>query len=271
MCANCATVLPIVDFFRPSCLNERMIGIFDSGSGGLSVLNAIRARAPLSDIVYFGDLLHSPYGEKSAQELATLVEEGVRVLQENGATEIVSACNSVSHSMLSGAAGHERTIEMSRPTARMMRSFAGERVLLLATPATIASGLYHHALWPIVKLDELAIPLLARAIEEENSRDDIAKIIRSALQSRSGALYDKVLLGCTHYPLVLESIEEEVHALFPKARVIDPADAVAEEVVRQFTTNGSGKTIFMISKDSHGFRNRIAPMFLEQACTLTII
>jgi glutamate racemase len=248
-----------------------MIGIFDSGSGGLSVLHALRAKAPKADIVYFGDIAQAPYGPLSQEKLAALVQAGMGRLAQHGATEIIAACNSVAFSVLAGAAGHDRVIEMTRPTARMMRGYAGERVLLLATQATVESGIYREALWSIVALDELPVPELAGAIEREKDDGEIADIIRTALQTKAGNAYDKILLGCTHYPLVREAIEAEAAPLFPGATLLDPADAVAEEALQRFACGGSGSVQFLISRDSHAFRNRVAPMFLEGQCSLEVI
>lgn len=248
-----------------------MIGIFDSGSGGLTVLYALRKRAPRANLLYFGDVGRAPYGEKSKAELAGLVTEGMQLLQSRGATELVSACNSVSHSVLEGAAGGHRVIEMTRPTARMMRRYAGARVLLIATPATIASRIYRDALSPIVSLDELAIPGLAGAIESEAPEDEVAAILRTALSSKAGAKYDTVLLGCTHYPFVRDAIAREAREIFGAIELVDPADAVAEEVAARFSIEGEGTITFLTSKDTHGFRNRIAPCFLESECTLEVI
>ncbi|MES2006691.1 MAG: glutamate racemase, partial [Patescibacteria group bacterium] len=80
-----------------------MIGFFDSGSGGLSVLSHFRRLAPKASVVYFGDIQNAPYGERSAEELASLTVLGVDVLRKHGATSLVSACNSVSPSILAGA------------------------------------------------------------------------------------------------------------------------------------------------------------------------
>ncbi len=248
-----------------------MIGIFDSGSGGLSVLSALRKKAPKADVVYFGDIGNAPYGSKSPNELAAFVARGMQELAARGATEIIAACNSISFSILAGAAGHDRLIEMTRPAARMMRKYAGERVLLLATQATVDSGIYREALWSIVAFDELPVPNLATAIEEGKSKEAIAQIVRDALETRKGNSYDKILLGCTHYPLVRDIIEKEVRALLGSAPLLDPADAVAEEGVQRFDCAGGGMLKFVISKDSHEFRNRITPFFLETPSTLEVI
>lgn len=248
-----------------------MIGIFDSGSGGLSVLSALRTRAPKADVVYFGDIGNSPYGSRASEELAAFVKAGMGTLAERGASEIIAACNSISFSVLAGAAGHDRLIEMTRPAARMMRKHAGERVLLLATQATVASGIYREALWSIVALDELPVPGLAGAIEDEKPDTEIRRIVTEAFATLKGKTYDKILLGCTHYPLVRDEIESVAAGLFPGASLLDPADAVAEEAAERFACDGQGSIQFLISRDSHGFRNRVAPMFLEGNCSLEVI
>src|SRR3989344_6076418 len=76
-----------------------MIGVFDSGVGGLTVLKAMRDVYPSIDVVYFGDTKNSPYGKKSGKELSALTVAGIRFLLEHGATTLVSACNSVSASL----------------------------------------------------------------------------------------------------------------------------------------------------------------------------
>jgi glutamate racemase len=124
---------------------------------------------------------------------------------------------------------------MTRPTARMMRKFAGERVLLLATRATVESGIYREALWSIVALDELPVPELAGAIEQEEPPATIRSIIREALQTRKGTAYDKILLGCTHYPLLKPLLGE---ILGQDVVLIDSAHETAAETARVLGSRG---------------------------------
>ncbi len=234
-----------------------MIGFFDSGSGGLSVLSHFRKLAPRADIVYFGDIKNAPYGEKTPEELAALTRAGVAVLKEAGATSIVSACNSVSTSILSGAAGDMPFVEMSIPTAEYMKQFSGKHFLLLATPATIASGMYQRALEHTMSLDTLGVPGLAGAIE---FGEPIEAILRSALEAKKGEHYDGVILGCTHYPLARKIIEPIIAELLGNPSIIDPGEPVAAEAARVFAARGTGSMRFIISKDSVTFRLRVAAM-----------
>lgn len=248
-----------------------MIGVFDSGSGGLSVLKALRARAPKADVVYFGDIAHAPYGVRPPEELAHLTEAGVRVLKDSGATEIVSACNSVSPSFLAGTAGKMSSIEMTKPTALGMSTYKDARVLLIATPATVNSKIYEHALADVVELESLAIPELAGAIEFGASDDEVRTIVHTALETHRKKDYAYLLLGCTHYPLAFPIIEREAKSIFPDIQCIDPANFVAEEVVNSFDCRGRGKLLFKISKDSEPFRARIHALFPEVGYTIEVI
>ena len=248
-----------------------MIGLFDSGSGGLTVLAALRARAPHADIAYFGDIKNAPYGERSAEELSRLTEHGLMRLSDMGATEIVSACNSVSLSVLTSAAGHANVIEMTRPTARALRAHAGARMLLIATPATIRSGIYRDAIGVSVLFDELPIPELASAIEFGGTKEKIRSIIKSSFLKQDGKKYDGVILGCTHYPFVREEIAEAAREMFGATLIIDPAEAVAEEAVRRFNVEGSGLMRLLISKDSSLFRLRVRELFPKSSYTIDTV
>jgi len=248
-----------------------MIGLFDSGSGGLSVLTALRKRAPNADVVYFGDIANAPYGIRTPDDLKALTEKGVRLLLDTGATEIVSACNSVSYSVLAGAAHDARVIEMTRPTAHMMRAHAGKCMLLIATPATIAARIYKDALGVTVILDELSIPELAGAIELGAPEGELKRIVRNAFRLREGNRYDGIILGCTHYPLVRNVIEECAKEAFGNTEIIDPAVAVAEDAVQRFDVSGSGTVRFLLSKDSQVFRNRINELFPDGRYTIETI
>ncbi|OGG51534.1 hypothetical protein A2704_00755 [Candidatus Kaiserbacteria bacterium RIFCSPHIGHO2_01_FULL_54_36b] len=248
-----------------------MIGLFDSGSGGLSVLSALRVRAPEADIAYFGDITHAPYGTRSPQELIELTKAGVAILKEMGATEIVSACNSVAPSILSGAAGTTPVIEMTKPTAAGMQAHRGARVLLIATPATVNSRIYENALANIVELDSLAIPGLAGAIEFGAADVEIAEIVREALRVKKGKRYGYLLLGCTHYPLALSTIEIEARNILGEIQCINPAGYVADEAVERCDCTGTGKLDFKISKDSEPFRARVRALFPAARYTIACV
>ena len=252
-----------------------MIGIFDSGSGGLTVLRAIRKNLPSADVLYFGDIKNAPYGSRSREELSTLTIHALRYLLDNGATSIVSACNSVSASLAVSlydafdlAPGS--LIEMVGPTVSNFRS-SQKRILLCATPATIHSGIYQNAFLMIgITIQTLPIPDLARAIEFGASEDEIETIIRNAFQNVPSDAFDTVILACTHYPLVMPVFER---VLGDKITIVDPALAVADRVEHLFWPReaGYGKTKFVISQDSEPFRNFVQELFPDTKCEIMLI
>lgn len=248
-----------------------MIGIFDSGSGGLTVLSAIRKKAPSADVVYFGDVANAPYGSKSSSELLDLTHKGIEFLTSKGATTLVSACNSISSLVLGGATREIPYIEMSTPTGEYLKTISPKRFLLIATPATIESGLYERALGSTKSLDSLAIPELAGALEFGASQIEVEDILHKAFSDRKTHQYDALILGCTHYPLVLNLIRTVSNQYFGPLDIIDPAYPVADEVVRQFETQGSGITQFYLSKESEPFRKRVSDLFPGLVYSVDII
>lgn len=252
-----------------------MIGIFDSGSGGLTVLKAIRERMPSADIVYFGDIKHAPYGSRSSAELSRLTFASLKLLIDRGATNIVSACNSVSGSLAvslfdTSDISSDHLIEMVGPTVRYFKH-ADSKILLCATPATIQSEIYQNAFSMMDKdIQTLAIPELAGAIEFGASQEEIEKIIVSAFASVPKASYTAVILACTHYPLVLPLFKK---VLGDKVLICDPAEAVAERVEKVWWPRevGTGNLTFLISQDSTLFRARVADFFPSDAFIVEVI
>ncbi len=245
-----------------------MIGIFDSGSGGLSVASVLRKKAPRADLLYFGDIANAPYGEKELSILTQLTEKGIDLLKSKGATELLSACNSVSSAVLAGASKGIPFVEMSMPTAGYLQKFKNQHLLLIATPATVESGLYTKAVDKDVEIDALAIPGLAGAIEFSADNSCVENIISQAFSSRKGESYAGLILGCTHYPLVRDIIEPLAYKYFGQIQIIDPAFPVVDEVINRFNIQGAGTTKFLISKENPAFRARVNDLFQDPRATI---
>ncbi|OGL98718.1 hypothetical protein A2318_03855 [Candidatus Uhrbacteria bacterium RIFOXYB2_FULL_45_11] len=240
-----------------------MIGIFDSGQGGLTVARAIRARAPLADFVYFGDLANMPFGEKSEEELLQITKHAIQFLIDHGATEIVAACNSVS--MLASGLRSEigiPMIEMSEPTVHALGDRPSDSIFLVATEATVRSGMYANAFRAQgIKIESCAIPELASAIERDASRMDLRKIILPAVEKAIAINAKTFVLGCTQYPFVQSLFEELFFAHEYSIKLFDPAHAVADVVVSQFDVQGSGQQTFFLSKPSSVFDRMSRSLF----------
>ena len=252
-----------------------MIGLFDSGSGGLTVLQQLREVLPSADVVYFGDIGNAPYGSKSRAELSRLTIKAIELLQGRGATSIISACNSVSASMavslfdifsLKPAA----LIEMVGPTVSYFRE-SDARILLCATPATIESGVYQQAFQMIGKdITAVALPELASAIEFGAPESVLRAHIAAGLGGYDSQSFDVLVLACTHYPLVGSLFEE---AVGPSVEVFDPAIAVAERAQTLLWPRevAGGSTTFIISQDSAPFRALVAKLFPDSSSSIEVL
>jgi glutamate racemase len=250
-----------------------MIGILDSGSGGLTVMRAIRHVLPSADVLYFGDIKHAPYGSRSQAELSLLTIEAIKLLRERGADRIVSACNSTSTSLALSVfdvfgLAPEHVIEMVGPTVSHLRG-TDARIAVVATPATIRSGIYQNAFRMVGKeVVSHAIERLAGAIEFGASDDELREIVREALEVLPPV--DVLVLACTHYPLVSHLFAE---LLPPTASLFDPAEAVAERVMTQFWPQEvrGGETTFLISAPSTQFEERVRTLFPNMRFSLEMV
>ncbi len=251
-----------------------MIGLFDSGVGGLTVLKAIRDVYPSVDVVYFGDTKNAPYGTRTREELSQLTVEGLRFLIDHGANTIVSACNSVSASLAVSifdvlALSPSQLIEMVGPCVSSFKDTKA-RVALCATSATIESGMYQNAFRMIGKdIAAFAIPDLAGAIERGAALEECESYIRDALSTIESETYDVLVLGCTHYPLVSDVFQKVVG----DKKLFDPATAVAERILHDLWPRemGYGKTTFYISKESEQFRTLAAKFFASSDFTIEVL
>jgi glutamate racemase len=209
------------------------IGIFDSGLGGLTVAKAIDSLLPNEEIIYYGDTLHLPYGEKSQKHIQEYSEAIVRYLLSLNVKLIVIACNSAS----ANAASYLREkfhkqIEIRGVIRPMLKAVAEKNfstVGLIGTQATVNSGIYAEILKEYnaeTKLESLATPLLVPMIEEGFNTNSISKeVIKEYLQQFKNI--EALLLACTHYPLIKNSVEDFFEK---KIVVMDNADYMAQDV-----------------------------------------
>jgi len=215
---------------------ESSIGMFDSGVGGLSVLRAIREQMPDQSVIYFADQAHVPYGLRPLEEVRAFCESITHFLLDQGAKVIVVACNTASAAALhylrehypgTPFVGMEPAV---KPAAENTRT---GRVGILATPATFQGELYASVVERFangVQLFQDTCPGLVAEIEAGRlTGSETRRILETALSPMLAENIDTVVLGCTHYPLVIPLIEEIAG---PGVRVIDPAPAVARQTGR---------------------------------------
>jgi glutamate racemase len=217
------------------------IGIFDSGVGGLTVARAIKDALPNERLVYFGDTLHLPYGEKSP---ASIIRYSVRItdfLLEKKCKAIVIACNSASaHAFDQVKSRVPDTIPVLNVIDPMVNFIkqdqGGQSVGVIGTKATIRSQVYKDRLQP-VNSKSLETPLLASMIEEGFVNNEVSKaVINAYLSQKTLDNITSLVLACTHYPLLMDDIKNFYKNSIP---ILSSGVVVAQELVRQLNKQNS--------------------------------
>jgi glutamate racemase len=222
----------------PASANDnRPIAVFDSGIGGLTVVSALRRELPGENIVYLGDTARVPYGGKSRATIERYSEEIASLLVGEGAKMVVVACNTAS------ALGLARLREVldvpvegviEPGVAAALAATRSGHVAVLGTKATIGSGAYADALraaGPEIKVTSIACPLLVPLIEEGLLDDEVTDaVLRRYLSPLLDGDADTLVLGCTHYPLLAESI---ARAADWRMAMVDSAANCAGAVARR--------------------------------------
>ncbi len=244
------------------------LGVFDSGLGGLTVVRALRAALPNEDIIYLGDTARVPYGTKGATTVTRYALGCAGHLVARGVKAIVIACNTVS-----AVAPERLRVELDLPVLGVIEPGARAaatatkifKVGVLATQGTIASGAYPRAVAACstrIETFAQAAPLFVPLAEEGWTEGEVPSLAAQrylAPLARAGV--DVVVLGCTHYPLLLPTIEREAKTLLgPTVTIIDSANAVANEVATflaerdlRKTAGGPGVTRLLVTDIPRAF------------------
>jgi len=218
-----------------------IIGVFDSGFGGLTVLKALLRRMPKARFVFLGDTARLPYGSKSRRTIARYAAESAQFLvNEQGAEFLVIACNTASALALDAIqeAVPVPVLGVIEPgAAAASASSETKDVLVIATEATVASHAYAAAcraqgLRGVEKACPLLVPLVEEGWIEHPVTAEVVEIYLHEVLEQAGAAGqspDTLVLGCTHYPLLRRVFEQAV----PEGmRIIDSAEATADEAAR---------------------------------------
>lgn len=213
------------------------IGIFDSGVGGLTVYRALHETLPNERFVYLGDTARVPYGTKSLATVERYAIENSLFLASRGVKILVVACNTASALALPKI--RERigieTVGVIGPGARraveITREKSNPKIGVIATEATVSSRAYSEAIRRVsetAEIIETACPLFVALAEENWTKEpETHSIAAKYLKEINEKAVDALVLGCTHYPILREVIQETVGE---KVQLIDSGEATAEEV-----------------------------------------
>jgi glutamate racemase len=241
-----------------------MIGLFDSGLGGLTVLKRIRQVLPATDVVYFADQAHLPYGDRAPEELLELLAANLAWLDAQGVDASVMACNTscAIAERYGWPSTHAPTIDIIDSAATAVQRAGYRRVGVVATAATVAAGSYGRTLRsavPGAEVWEVAAPRLVPMIEAGRTAGREPRAAVEIICRELPRDLEAVIYGCTHYP-VLEG--HFAAALGDGVRLIDPAIMQAERAAALLRNRGvadeSGATRYVTSGDPVAFKANVA-------------
>jgi glutamate racemase len=222
-------------------MTNQPIGLFDSGVGGLSVWREIVRQLPTESTLYVADSAHVPYGNRSGVEVMAFCEGLCRFLIDKGCKAVVVACNTASAVALEALRERHPTVPILglEPAVKPAISLSRNKVVgVMATPATFQGRLFRATVGRCatgVRLVEQVCLGLADCVESGASEEELERLLRSFLDPMLAADADTIVLGCTHYPFVIETIRRLAG---PDRRVIDPAPAVAAHLARVLSERG---------------------------------
>lgn len=223
-------------------MDNRPIGIFDSGLGGLTVVKSVLEYLPGENIIYFGDTKRVPYGNRSKETLIEFVNGDINFLLDRNVKAIVIACNTADSMTMNEMRQRFRIplVGVVEPAATLAaKTSKNGKIGVIATTATIESGAYGETIRkvnPEAKVFGIPCPLLVPLVEEGRTGKNDA-VTRSVLEGYLlpflNVGIDTLVLGCTHYPLLKPIIEE----ILPEVNIISSGHASTEALMNTLSEN----------------------------------
>jgi glutamate racemase len=254
-------------------MDNRPIGFFDSGLGGLTCIPHLTKALPEERIIYFGDTARTPYGSKSVRTICGFAIQIAEFLVDNNVKMIVIACNTVSSTCLVELQQKFPQIPILgiiEPTAKLVADMALEdnRVGIIGTKVTIQSQVYPeliHSFNPHVQVFQTPCAAVVPLIEEGIIQNDIMNLTLKyylddfILENR----IDTLVLGCTHYPLIRGTLER----MYPNLEIIDPSEIIVDNISSRleelgiYALKAQEESVFYASDLSENFINMINRIF----------
>jgi glutamate racemase len=213
-----------------------VIGVFDSGFGGLTVLRELRKALPAADYLYFGDTAHLPYGAKSVRTVAKYAISAAHFLEEHGIEMLVVACNTATALAFDDIRNAVKVpvVGVIEPGAERAAAISKtKKVVVAATEATVASHAYQRALeqrgmQATEKACPLFVPLVEEGWVEHRVTEEVAHIYMDQVFQDGARDADVLVLGCTHYPLIRPLLRRVVPQ---SVEIVDSAESTAAKGV----------------------------------------
>lgn len=217
--------------------NNLPIGVFDSGVGGLTVAKVIARELPDESILYLGDTARVPYGTRSKETIKKFAVELAGYLLKQKVKCLVIACNTISANALEEIKKISPVPVFDVVTPVLKALDGTKKTGVIATRATVASGAY--------KVPGQACPLFIPLVEEGFAGSEIALMTAKHYLDPFSADFERLILGCTHFPIMRATIEEVIG---PEIEIVDPAELVTAELKRTIEkSSGSRKITFLVT------------------------
>lgn len=260
-------------------MDNRAIGVFDSGMGGLTAVREMAKRMPSENIIYFGDTGRVPYGGRSHETILKYARQDVAFLRTFDLKAIVIACGTVSSAALAelSAENDIPVFGVVGPTAlRAAQVTRNNKIGLIATKATVCTGAYERVMRhanPMAEIHSLACPLFVPLVENGRTRPGdivIETVVGEYLAPMKEFGVDTLVLGCTHYPLLMDVIG---NFMGPDVTLLDSGAEVVRQVAERLQVSNqeadpsrTGCCRWYVSDSTEGF-GELASQFLGRPVT----
>ena len=243
-----------------------MIGLFDSGLGGLTVVRRVRERLPDADLLFFADQAHVPYGDRDPENLFALLTASLAWLDEQGADVIVMACNTscAIAERYGWPSTRAHVLDLIDSAATAVQRAGYKRIGVVATAATVRAGSYGRTLRsavPGAEVWEVAAPALVPLVEAGKIEGTEPREAVAAVCAELPHDLDAVIYACTHYPVLAEHFAAE---LGDDVALLDPAVMQAERAATLLENRDdleeNGETRYVTSGDVDAFRASVLRM-----------
>lgn len=212
-------------------MDNRPIGLLDSGVGGFSVVKKVIEKLPNESTVFIGDSANMPYGDKTQEEVIELTRRSVKFLLSKNVKLIIFACNTATAAAmptLQKEVDQQIIGVIQSGSLAAAKTSKNKKIAVAATPVTINSHAYQKEIKyrdPAAEVAEVATPELAPLIEAQKDYATNLKAVKESLAPLKNKDFDTFVLGCTHYPIIRE---EFAQVLGKDVQIVDPADQVAQ-------------------------------------------
>lgn len=240
---------------------SRPIAVFDSGVGGLTVYKKLKEVLPNEDYIYFGDLKNCPYGQKTKQQLINLTSDIFNFFKLEDVKAVVMACNTTSANVYDEYknAFDYKLYPIIQTCAKVISELPIKKLGVFATSATISSGAYKREINRYnkdIEVFEMSCPGWVQIVEGNKQNDDLSvELIKENMDKMLKNNPDKIILGCTHYPFLLDVLS----TFAPRDMFIDPAEYFANYIKedlqsRDLLNENGGHERFFVSANPKEFK-----------------